>query len=123
VRYGGYGGRDDRYVDISIYDHADPIAELRRCCGLHRLTYFRSRPEDLMPIDPVLCRELQEILAQRGFYRGEISGAFDPATKRALQDFMGWENYDERIRDDDLIDCEVLADIRVKHALWGAGRR
>jgi uncharacterized Ntn-hydrolase superfamily protein len=120
---GGYGGRDDRYVDISVYDHADPIADLRRCYGLHRLTYFRSRPEDLMPIDPVLCRELQQILRARGFYRGEISGTFDPATKRALQDFMGWENYDERIRDDDLIDREVLGDIRVKHAIWGAGGR
>jgi hypothetical protein len=36
----------------------------------------------------------------------------------ALRDFMGWENYDERIRDDDLIDLEVLADMRVKHAIW-----
>jgi hypothetical protein len=29
---------------------------------------------------------------------------------------MGWENYDERIRDDDLIDLEVLADIRNQYA-------
>jgi hypothetical protein len=35
-----------------------------------------------------------------------------------LRDFMGWENYDERIRDDDLIDLEVLADMRHKHTLW-----
>ncbi len=31
---------------------------------------------------------------------------------------MGWENYDKRIRSDDLIDLEVLADMRQKHALW-----
>jgi hypothetical protein len=31
---------------------------------------------------------------------------------------MGWENYDERIREDDLIDLEVLEDIRCKHAAW-----
>ncbi len=31
---------------------------------------------------------------------------------------MGWENYDERIRDDDRIDLEVLDDTRQKHALW-----
>lgn len=113
---GGYGGRDDRYVDISVYDHPDPIAELQRCYGLHRLTYFKSRPEDLLPIDPVLCRELQEILKRRGFYAGEISGDFDAATLQALRDFMGFENYDARIRDDDLIDREVLEDIRAKHA-------
>ncbi len=120
---GGYGGRDDRYVDLSVYDHPDPIAELRRCYGLHRLTYFRSRPEDVIPIDPTLCRELQTILHARGFYPGEITGTFDPATKQALRDFMGWENYDERIRDDDRIDREVLADIRAKHAAWHPGGR
>ncbi|HNW78945.1 MAG TPA: DUF1028 domain-containing protein, partial [Candidatus Competibacteraceae bacterium] len=27
---GGYGGFDDRYVDISVYDHPTPIAELER---------------------------------------------------------------------------------------------
>ena len=39
-------------------------------------------------------------------------------SRKALRDFMGWENYDERIREDDLIDLEVLADLREKHALW-----
>jgi uncharacterized Ntn-hydrolase superfamily protein len=112
---GGYGGRDDRYVDISVYDHPDPIAELHRCYGLHRLTYFRSRPEDLLPIGPTLCRELQAILKVRGFYAGETGGVLDGATLQALRDFMGFENYDARIRDDDLIDREVLEDIRARH--------
>ena len=54
----------------------------------------------------------------RGFYQGAVDGQCDAGLLGALRDFMGWENYDERIRDDDLIDLEVLADMRVKHTLW-----
>jgi uncharacterized Ntn-hydrolase superfamily protein len=115
---GGYGGHDDRYCSISIYDHAQPVEELRRCYALHRLTYFRSRDEDLLPINNALAKELQGILRARDFYHGEIHGMFDAATAKALHDFMGWENYDERMRDDDQIDREVLEDLRIKHAAW-----
>ena len=54
----------------------------------------------------------------RDSYQGVVTGVADDATRKALRDFMGWENYDERIREDDLIDLEVLADLREKHALW-----
>lgn len=115
---GGYGGFDDRYVDISVYDHPTPIAELERLYAIHRLTYFRSDPDQLVRIDTALANELQQILHARGFYKGVASGVCDEELLRALRDFMGWENYDERIRDDDLIDREVLADIRQQHAVW-----
>ncbi len=115
---GGYGGFDDRYVDISVYDHPTPIAELERLYALHRLTYFRSDPERLIKIDAAIANELQQIMHARGFYKGAVTGICDEATLKALRDFMGWENYDERIRDDDLIDLEVLADMRHKHAFW-----
>jgi uncharacterized Ntn-hydrolase superfamily protein len=115
---GGYGGNDDRYADIAVYDHPTPIQELYRLYAIHRLTFFRSDPANLVPVDTALARELQGLLQVRGFYQGAVSGVFDAATQQALQDFMGWENYDERIRDDDLIDLEVLADIRHKQALW-----
>ena len=115
---GGYGGFDDRYVDISVYDHPTPIAELERLYAIHRLTYFRSDPDQLVRIDTALANELQQILHARGFYKGVASGVCDEEMLRALRDFMGWENYDERIRDDNLIDLEVLADMRQKHAVW-----
>ena len=115
---GGYGGFDDRYVDISVYDHPTPIVELERLYAIHRLTYFRSDPDQLVEIDTAIANELQQILHARGFYKGVASGVCDEELLRALRDFMGWENYDERIRDDDRIDLEVLDDIRRKHALW-----
>lgn len=115
---GGYGSNNERYVDISVCDHAAPIQELERLYNLCKLTFFRSDPDKLIPIDIALANELQQILHARGFYKGAATGVFDSATKKALRDFMGWENYDERIRDDDLIDLEVLEDIRRKHAAW-----
>jgi uncharacterized Ntn-hydrolase superfamily protein len=115
---GGYGGFDDRYVDISVYDHPTPIAELERLYAIHRLTYFRSDPAHLAQIDTAIANELQQMMHARGFYKGAVTGICDEATLKALRDFMGWENYDERIRGDDLIDLEVLADMRQKHSLW-----
>jgi uncharacterized Ntn-hydrolase superfamily protein len=119
---GGYGGFDDRYADISVYDHPAPIDELERLYAIHRLTYFRSDPAQLVKMDTAIVNELQQILHARGFYKGVASGICDEELLRALRDFMGWENYDERIRDDDLIDLEVLADMRAKHAIWLRGR-
>ncbi len=109
---GGYGGHDDRYVDISIYDHQQPMKELKRLYEIHRLTYFKSETKNLLPIDSIIAKELQTIMQNNGFYQGDIHGMFDTTTQKSLHDFMGWENYDERMRDDDLIDIEVLDDIR-----------
>jgi uncharacterized Ntn-hydrolase superfamily protein len=123
----GYDGTSDDYIDISIYDHPRPLAELERLLALHKLHFFRSDPADLMPIDAALCRELQALLADadyRGlaFYTGPLHGRFDAATQKALQDFMGWENYDVRIRQDDRMDRVVLADMRAKYAAWRESR-
>ena len=120
---GGYGGHDDRYVYIPVYDHPAPVAELQRLYAIHRLTYHPSEPTRLVPIEGALAAELQQLLAARGFYDGAQTGVFDPASRRALRDFMGWENYDARMREDELIDTEVLEDIRAKHQSWLVSQR
>ncbi|MBX7183738.1 MAG: DUF1028 domain-containing protein [Vicinamibacteria bacterium] len=119
----GYDGSSDDLVDISIYDHPTPLCELERLYALHKLHFLRSDPANLIPVDRALATELQTILstaAYKGFqfYAGPVHGVYDAATKKALRDFMGWENYDVRIRDDDQIDQEVLADIRKNFAAW-----
>jgi uncharacterized Ntn-hydrolase superfamily protein len=120
---GGYDRTTDDYIDISIYDHPHPLQELERLYRLHQLYFFRSEPANLIPIDAALCRELQTILRNRDykgieFYSGPPHGILDDSTRKALKDFMGWENYDTRIRDDDQIDREVLEDIRTRYAAW-----
>ncbi|MBI3004936.1 MAG: DUF1028 domain-containing protein [Ignavibacteriales bacterium] len=124
----GYDGTTDDYIDISIYDHPKPLQELERLYKLHKLYFFRTEAKNLISIDASISKELQSILKDKAykgmeFYAGPVNGTFDGATKKALQDFMGWENYDVRIRDDDKIDKEVLEDIRKNYAEWKSRKR
>lgn len=121
----GYDGTTDDYIDISVYDNPKPLLELQRLYNLHKLYFFRSDPNNLVPIDESICKELQTILSNKAykgqqFYSGPVNGVFDDATHKALNDFMGWENYDVRIRQDNKIDTEVLQDIRKNYSDWKA---
>jgi len=108
---GGYGGRDDRYIDLRVDDHPEPIAELGRILGLHRLYLTKSSPEELIRADESIARELQAILRQTGHYRGELTGVYDETTRAALQDLYGIENLEERWHDE-LIDVVALGFLR-----------
>jgi uncharacterized Ntn-hydrolase superfamily protein len=114
-RDGGYGGLDDRHVVISIYDDPQPIAELRRCYGLHRLAYFPSDTTSLVPITPLLAVELKMLMSAAGYHTGDVDEGWDSATQRRFELFLGRENYDNRIDNGGLLDLEVLADLRVRY--------
>lgn len=125
---GSYDGTTDDYIDISIYDHPTPLKELQRLYALHKLYFFRSEEKNLVVIDESICRTLQSILADKAykgqqFYSGPVNGVYDDATGKALNDFMGWENYDVRIRTDNKIDREVYDDIRRNYDAWRSARR
>lgn len=108
---GSYGGRGDRYVDLRVDDHPQPIAELARLLGLHRLYLTKSAPDELIAVDEALARELQALLQQTGHYQGDITGLYDEATKKALWDLYGIENLEERWHEE-LIDVVALEFLR-----------
>ncbi len=113
VRKGaGYGGKGDRWVDLRVDDNPDPVVELRRLLGVHHLYFGRTDGSRVHKIDAPLAEELQRMLIRRGFYGGEVSGKYDAATRKALEDYMGWENLEERIQKDDTLDDVVLRYIR-----------
>jgi uncharacterized Ntn-hydrolase superfamily protein len=118
VRAGaGYLGATDRYIDIRVYDAADPIKELQRLYELHKLYFFTTDPADLVPITPALQKELEAILlaepaSQREKWLAAPQGSVNEAFLTALANFMYWENYDVRVRMDGKIDRVVLDDIR-----------
>jgi uncharacterized Ntn-hydrolase superfamily protein len=117
---GGYGGFNDRYLDLRVDDHPAPIAELRRLLDLHRLYLGQTDPQDLVPIDEAVARELQAILQRTGHTSGPITGVYDAATRAALEALCGIENLEERWRDEDQIDGVVLRFLREK---FGGGDR
>jgi uncharacterized Ntn-hydrolase superfamily protein len=118
VRAGaGYLGLNDRYIDIRVYDAADPIKELQRLYELHKLYFFTTDSADLLPITPALQQELEAILLREPANQPQQwLAAPQPSVNEtflnALANFMYWENYDVRVRMDGKIDRVVLDDIR-----------
>lgn len=115
VREGAsYDGKSDAYVDISVYDAPDPIAEIFRLYELQKVHFERSDPKDVVAIGGADALYLQKLLAKKGFYKGTVDGTWNEASTAALADYMGWENYDTRIRRDGQIDKQILALIKQK---------
>ncbi len=110
---GGYGGYGDRWIDIRVDDHPEPIDELKRLYyDVHQLYFGETDPKKLVKIDKTICTEIQTVLKKLGYYKGEINGVYDDATRRALSDWQGWENLEMRFRADDFIDGVVLEYMR-----------
>lgn len=130
VRKGAGYDAMDNFIDISVYDHLTPIAELERLYKLNNLYFTQSKPENMIPVTEDIAKEIQTIWKKRGFYNGEINGKVDAEFQKTLISFMGWENYDLRISNVEkvnlsageklMIDKEVLADIKMvfRNGLW-----
>lgn len=109
---GGYGGFNDRLIDLRVDDHSRPIEELARLLEIHALLFLPPDPADLLPIDAALARELQERLTRTGDYHGDLTGAYDTATHAALEGYAGRENLEERLQADARIDRKLLEYLR-----------
>jgi DNA topoisomerase-1 len=56
--------------------------------------------------------EIKQMLKKTGYYDGEINDTYDDCFKERLKKFYLTENFDERIREDQYIDREVLEFLR-----------
>ena len=102
----GYGGNNDRYLDLRVDHHDDPIDELAGLLALHRLYFERPRQEDLIAPDAALEEEIRIMLQAMGRLReGQDVWA-------ALEEYMGWENLEERWAGRGHLDPRVLEYLR-----------
>ena len=92
---GGYGGDNDRYLDLRVDDDPRPIHKLKELVGMHHLFFGVVDPENLIPLAGVAA-ELQDIMRRTGHYDGPASGNFDAYTRKALHALVGMENLEER---------------------------
>jgi uncharacterized Ntn-hydrolase superfamily protein len=115
----GYGGDNDRYVDLRVDDHEDPVVRLGEILTLHHLYFGKSIKTDRLPIDHAIASELQTVLVKSGYYKGAVNGKWDEATRNAFWEFVGTENLEERWSPDDepdRIDPVVLDFVRKQFA-------
>jgi uncharacterized Ntn-hydrolase superfamily protein len=141
VREGaGYGGGNDRWIDLRVDDHPDPIGELARILDLTRLYFDRPTPGDLRPIDAATAGVLRTLLTGIGWAPGRQGGqvyapmfpdaipaadvrpaigepralpeGWDASWQSALVDWMAVENLEERTAAAGWIDPRVLAHLR-----------
>ena len=105
---GGYGGNNDRYLDLRVDDDPFPIRELQKLLQMHHLLFQETDPADLVPLSE-LTPKLQSLLQQTGHYSGPVTGDFDEATRKALRALVGTENLEERWDGTgDVIDRQVV---------------
>jgi uncharacterized Ntn-hydrolase superfamily protein len=136
---GGYGGYNDRWIDLRVDDHPAPIEELARLLEMHRLYFDRPRAEDLLPVDEGIAGELRHLLTELGALPGRAATVFEPMDsaaasgsaqrsevgvpqpappgwddgwQRALLDWMAVENLEERAAAMGWVDPRVLAVLR-----------
>lgn len=111
---GGYGGDNDRYLDLRVDDHPYPILKLKQLVENHHLYFGVVNPEDLVSLKSVAL-ELQELMLKTGHYKAEPTGAVDEVTLAALKNLVGEENLEERWKGDDkAIDNMVVEYLRGK---------
>jgi uncharacterized Ntn-hydrolase superfamily protein len=76
---GGFGGGNDRWIDMRVDQHDDPIGELGRVLAFQRLYYDRPDPADLVQLDEEIATEVRSLLIALG---GGPGGRFGTVYRR-----------------------------------------
>jgi uncharacterized Ntn-hydrolase superfamily protein len=109
---GGYGGDNDRVLDLRVDDHPEPIRELIRLRALHTLYFGETRPEDVIAVDGDVKREVETSLRRQGYLEAEDAG--DEVLLDSLSAFIHTENFEEREQERGYLDRAVLEFMKEK---------
>ncbi len=103
---GGYGGFDDRYIDLRVDDHSSPIPELGRLLKLYHLYFDKPLEANIIKIQGDIAERLTTILVKSGYLTS--TQPWNNAAEKALRDLAGVENVEERMLEPGLVDKTVL---------------
>lgn len=103
---GGYGGVTDRYIDLRVDDHHEPVDELIRILKLHELYFKKPEKGDILPVTDQLKLEVTSYLRKLDYLK--IDNPSDEDVFEAIHSFHLIENFDERIQDKGYVDKKVV---------------
>jgi uncharacterized Ntn-hydrolase superfamily protein len=98
---GGYSGYNDIWIDYRVDDHPNPVPRLGELLEMHQLYFGKSPVDQRLQLQGQLLQNLQGIISRLGYYQGPQNGEFDPATRSALEAFIGNENFEDRFYPED----------------------
>jgi uncharacterized Ntn-hydrolase superfamily protein len=99
---GGYAGFNDRYIDLRVDDHPEPIKELIRIYHLQQLFFAPTKPENIVPIEGQVKEELTLNLDRLGYLSKELD------LLQALKNYIHTENFENREQATGFIDFDIL---------------
>lgn len=102
---GGYADSTDIAVDLRVDDSPAPIPELGRLLGLHDLYFGKADPATALPLEGEFADDVRRRLAALGHTDSDLD--------KALADWAGVENFEERLLAG-RIDPTVLQQLRQK---------
>ncbi|MEJ7819911.1 MAG: DUF1028 domain-containing protein [Rubrobacteraceae bacterium] len=103
---GGYGGDNDRVVDLRVDDHPEPIKELIRIRDLHTLYFGETDLEDVVAVDGDVRKGITDALSRAGYIERKDTG--DDALLDGLSAYIRTENFEEREQARGFVDRAVL---------------
>ncbi len=105
---GGYGGFNDRKIDLRVDDNPNPIEKLGELLELHQLYFSKPEGEDLVEMDEDVVKKLQYLMNELGYYSGPLTGEYDESTEKSFLEYCRTENFEEKLRDDDKLDFRIV---------------
>ncbi len=115
---GGYGGFNDRMIDLRVDDHADPVPELQRLYGIHRLLFEHPLPENELLLEAETLLRVRRVLKHAGQTEVEASSeahSWNEQDNAKLLALMGRENLEERFGKTGTIDKIALEYLEAKY--------
>jgi len=102
---GGYAGFNDRYIDLRVDDHPQPIKELIRIYHLQQLYFAPPKQERIATIEGELKEELATQLKRLNYLKDVIS---EESLYEALTTYIHTENFEARELEKGKIDLDIL---------------
>ncbi|WP_078378645.1 DUF1028 domain-containing protein [Sutcliffiella halmapala] len=100
---GGYAGFNDRYIDLRVDEHPQPIEELIRIYRLQQLYFSPTKKENILEITGEVEDSIRIQLIKLGYLTEATT------LHEALTTYLHTENFEGREQEQGYIDKEVLA--------------